>query len=433
MAKSVGNIALLARRARRSGAATRCSCSSSAATTASRCAFADETLARRGRASRRLREAGAAAARRRRRREDMAALRERFFDALADDFNTPAGAGRACATGSARPTARERRRRRDDLREMLARARPRQPARRRDGADGGPTRALELLDAPRAGPRRADFADGRPAARRARARSGWEVRDGAGRRPRAACRPRPVIVYGRNAGRTRRCGAAAGGPSAGVVGRPQSGAAREPWLRGAACRSRSSTRTSRRGAAGSDGHQGVCAEAEPVPLRGRRPSCCAAPDPLARRARRGPGPAEPRRDLPHGRGRGRDRRRDPRAPRGARSRRRSCKASAGAVEHLRDRPRAQPRRLPARRRQARRAAGPTARPPARAPSRTPSPTTRAGSCSCSAPRASGLRPRVAARLRRAVALPLRGRIGSLNVSAAAAALLYGILHQRDSA
>ena len=32
-----------------------------------------------------------------------------------------------------------------------------------------------------------------------------------------------------------------------------------------------------------------------------------------------------------------------------------------------------------------------------------------------------------------VALPMRGRIGSLNVSAAAAALLYGILHSRDSA
>jgi 23S rRNA (guanosine2251-2'-O)-methyltransferase len=32
-----------------------------------------------------------------------------------------------------------------------------------------------------------------------------------------------------------------------------------------------------------------------------------------------------------------------------------------------------------------------------------------------------------------VALPLRGRIASLNVSAAAAALLYGILQRRESA
>jgi 23S rRNA (guanosine2251-2'-O)-methyltransferase len=45
----------------------------------------------------------------------------------------------------------------------------------------------------------------------------------------------------------------------------------------------------------------------------------------------------------------------------------------------------------------------------------------------------GLRPRVAAACDGLVALPLRGRIGSLNVSAAAAALLYGILHARDSA
>jgi 23S rRNA (guanosine2251-2'-O)-methyltransferase len=42
----------------------------------------------------------------------------------------------------------------------------------------------------------------------------------------------------------------------------------------------------------------------------------------------------------------------------------------------------------------------------------------------------GLRPRVAAACDDLVALPLRGRIGSLNVSAAAAVLLYEILQQR---
>ena len=42
----------------------------------------------------------------------------------------------------------------------------------------------------------------------------------------------------------------------------------------------------------------------------------------------------------------------------------------------------------------------------------------------------GLRPRVAASCDALVALPLRGRIGSLNVSAAAAALLYEILQRR---
>jgi 23S rRNA (guanosine2251-2'-O)-methyltransferase len=42
----------------------------------------------------------------------------------------------------------------------------------------------------------------------------------------------------------------------------------------------------------------------------------------------------------------------------------------------------------------------------------------------------GLRPRVAGACDALVALPLRGKLGSLNVSAAAAALLYGILQKR---
>jgi 23S rRNA (guanosine2251-2'-O)-methyltransferase len=45
----------------------------------------------------------------------------------------------------------------------------------------------------------------------------------------------------------------------------------------------------------------------------------------------------------------------------------------------------------------------------------------------------GLRPRVAGACDRLVALPMRGRVESLNVSTAAAALLYGILHFRRSA
>jgi 23S rRNA (guanosine2251-2'-O)-methyltransferase len=42
----------------------------------------------------------------------------------------------------------------------------------------------------------------------------------------------------------------------------------------------------------------------------------------------------------------------------------------------------------------------------------------------------GLRPRVAAGCDDLVALPIRGRLDSLNVSATAAVLLYEILHQR---
>jgi 23S rRNA (guanosine2251-2'-O)-methyltransferase len=45
----------------------------------------------------------------------------------------------------------------------------------------------------------------------------------------------------------------------------------------------------------------------------------------------------------------------------------------------------------------------------------------------------GLRPRVAKSCDELVALPLRGRIGSLNVNAAAAALLYEITRQRELA
>ena len=45
----------------------------------------------------------------------------------------------------------------------------------------------------------------------------------------------------------------------------------------------------------------------------------------------------------------------------------------------------------------------------------------------------GLRPRVAQSCDELVALPLRGKIESLNVSAAAAALVYGVLQLRTQA
>jgi 23S rRNA (guanosine2251-2'-O)-methyltransferase len=45
----------------------------------------------------------------------------------------------------------------------------------------------------------------------------------------------------------------------------------------------------------------------------------------------------------------------------------------------------------------------------------------------------GLRKRVADSCDALVRLPVRGRVDSLNVSAAAAALVYGILHSRGSA
>jgi 23S rRNA (guanosine2251-2'-O)-methyltransferase len=45
----------------------------------------------------------------------------------------------------------------------------------------------------------------------------------------------------------------------------------------------------------------------------------------------------------------------------------------------------------------------------------------------------GLRPRVAGACDELISLPMRGRIASLNVSAAAAALLYGILQEKSRA
>ena len=45
----------------------------------------------------------------------------------------------------------------------------------------------------------------------------------------------------------------------------------------------------------------------------------------------------------------------------------------------------------------------------------------------------GLRPRVADACDELVSLPSRGKVGSLNVSTAAAALVYGILHFRARA
>ena len=44
----------------------------------------------------------------------------------------------------------------------------------------------------------------------------------------------------------------------------------------------------------------------------------------------------------------------------------------------------------------------------------------------------GLRPRVAEACDELIALPIRGRVGSLNVSTATAALVYGILHSRSA-
>ena len=105
-----------------------------------------------------------------------------------------------------------------------------------------------------------------------------------------------------------------------------------------------------------------------------------------------------------------------------------CKASAGAVEHLAI---AQVRNLADFLGEAKaadvldlRRRGRTRRRP------TGRPDYRGGVVLVLGAEGKGLRPRVADACDDLVALPVRGRIDSLNVSAAAAVLLYEILQQR---
>ena len=106
-----------------------------------------------------------------------------------------------------------------------------------------------------------------------------------------------------------------------------------------------------------------------------------------------------------------------------------CRASAGAVEHLRI---ARARNLAdfLHRRAGARAAGATARRPAPASIAYTEPDYAGGVVLVFGAEGHGLRRRVAESCDALVALPLRGEIGSLNVNAAAGAILYEVLRQR---
>ncbi len=201
------------------------------------------------------------------------------------------------------------------------------------------------------------------------------------------------------------------------------GAAREAWLQGVRVEVAEADAIAAR--AGSDAHQGVCAEAEGYPYAGAQ-ELLAAPDPLivaldelqdpqnlgaicrTAEAVGATGVVIPER-------------------RSAEVTPAVCKASAGAVEHLRV---ARVRNLADFLADAKTAglwcygadAGgvPYDRP-----------DYRGGVVLVLGSEGRGLRPRVAAACDELVALPLRGRVASLNVSAAAAALLYGILQGKD--
>ena len=205
-------------------------------------------------------------------------------------------------------------------------------------------------------------------------------------------------------------------------------AAREPWLAeaGVPVAVTGADEVERR--AGSDGHQGVAAEAEPYPyadattlLRRPAPLIVAldeVQDPqnlgaICRTAETvgADGVVIPER-------------------RAAQVTAAVCKASAGAVEHL---PVARVRNLADFLTEAK-AVGVWCY-GAAADGAVPylDPDFRDGVVLVLGAEGRGLRPRVAATCDALIALPMRGQVGSLNVSAAAAALLYGILHRRERA
>jgi 23S rRNA (guanosine2251-2'-O)-methyltransferase len=104
-----------------------------------------------------------------------------------------------------------------------------------------------------------------------------------------------------------------------------------------------------------------------------------------------------------------------------------CKAAAGAVEHL---PVARVRNLADFLAEAKAAGCWCYGAAAGATTAYDAPDYRGGVVLVLGAEGRGLRPRVAGACDDLVALPLRGRIGSLNVSATAAVLLYEILQQR---
>jgi 23S rRNA (guanosine2251-2'-O)-methyltransferase len=107
----------------------------------------------------------------------------------------------------------------------------------------------------------------------------------------------------------------------------------------------------------------------------------------------------------------------------------ACKASAGAVEHLRI---ARVRNIADFILQARDAGCWSYGATADGTVAYTQPDYRGGVLLVLGSEGSGLRPRVASACDQLIALPLRGRIESLGVGAAAAALLYGILQRRPA-
>jgi len=230
-----------------------------------------------------------------------------------------------------------------------------------------------------------------------------------------------MILYGRNAVHE-----ALRGPRAVSAVWATERAAREPWLRDAAVRTASSEEVERR--CGSPDHQGICAEvaayryADAAELLAASDALIVALDEIQDPQNLGAicrtaecagatGVVIPER-------------------RSAEVTPAVCKASAGAVEHLAI---ARVRNLADFLLAARDAGAWSYGADGDARTGYAQPDYRGKVVLVMGSEGRGLRPRVARSCDELIALPLRGRIGSLNVSAAAAALLYEITRHRDLA
>jgi 23S rRNA (guanosine2251-2'-O)-methyltransferase len=254
-----------------------------------------------------------------------------------------------------------------------------------------------------------------------RAGRGRPVPRGAEASPASEPRERPDVLYGRNpifealrAGRreVRRIWATAG-------------AAREPWLEGIQLEAADGDWLTQR--AGSDAHQGLVADVGPYPyadptslLAGPAPLIVALdeiqdPRNLGAIARSAEAAGASGIVIPR--------------HRSAEVTAAAAKASAGAVEHLKI---AQVRNVADYLAEAKAAGcwvyGAAAK---GRPYREPDYT--GGVVLVMGAEGHGLRPRVRAMCDDIVSLPMRGRVDSLNVSAAAAVLLYGVLDARADA
>ena len=342
--------------------------------------------------------------------------RDAFFDALADDFNTPQAlaeahewvnqANRRSGVGDAH------------LREMLGVLGLEHLL---DADEGPPAELVELAERRRQAPRRARLRHrGPPARRAARRRLGGPRRPGGARarpglrpwRPRSSTAATPC---------TRRCAAGAGSSACGPPRTPPG----RTGSRRPAGASRSSGPTRSPSGPGRRPIRACAQRSSPTRTPAWR-SCCAArdaflvaldevtdPQNLGAVARTAECAGATGLVIPE--------------RRSAEVTPAVCKASAGAVEHLRI---ARVRNLADFLGEAKAAGAWTYG--AAAEARTPyrSPDYRGKVVLVMGAEGKGLRPRVAAACDDLVALPMRGHVGSLNVSAAAAVLLYEILQQR---